>query len=148
MRISSRFTIAIHIFSCIDAFEGEHKITSEFLAGSVNVNPVIIRKLLSQLKAAGLVTVQRGSGGASVAKPLEQITFLDVYNAVECVEDGELFHFHEHPNADCPVGRNIHRALDGKLERVQDAMEREMEKITIADVIEDTRKYISEEHRI
>lgn len=148
MQISSRFTIAIHIFSCIDTFEKENKITSGFLAGSVNVNPVIIRKLLSQLKAAGLVNVQRGSGGASIAKPLEEITFLDVYNAVECVDNGELFHFHENANQECPVGRNIHKILDGKLQRVQEAMEREMEKITLADVIRDTRECILEESQL
>ncbi len=147
MQISSRFTIAIHIFACIDTFEKERKITSDFLASSVNANPVIIRKLLSQLKTAGLINVQRGSGGASIAKPLEQISFLDIYNAVECIENGELFHFHENPNQVCPVGRNIHHILDDKLQRVQNAMEREMENITVADIIRDTQKYISEEER-
>lgn len=62
MQISSRFTIAVHIFACIDTFKNDFKITSDFLASSVNVNPVIIRKILSQLKSADLVTVQRGSG--------------------------------------------------------------------------------------
>lgn len=142
MQFSSRFTIAIHIFACIHTFEKEHKITSDFLAASVNVNPVIIRKLLAQLKGAGLIAVQRGSGGASIAKPPEAITFLDVFRAVECVEQGTLFHFHENPNTACPVGRNIHKILDDKLRRVQDAMEGEMAKITVADVIADTQKYI------
>lgn len=145
MQISSRFTIAIHVFACIDAFEKERKITSDFLASSVNVNPVIIRKLLLQLKAAGLVNVQRGSGGTSIAKPLDEITFLDVYHAVECVEHGELFHFHEHSNQECPVGRNIHHILDSKLERVQAAMEHEMAQITIADVTRDAQKIITME---
>ena len=84
MQISSRFTIAVHIFACIDTFKDDFKITSDFLASSVNVNPVIIRKILSQLKNAGLIEVQRGSGGASIAKPLEEINFLDIYYAVEC----------------------------------------------------------------
>lgn len=145
MQISSRFTIATHIFACIDTFEKERKITSEFLASSVNVNPVIIRKLLSQLKAAELVSVQRGSGGASIAKPLDRITLLDIYNAVECIDKGQLFHFHENSNQDCPVGRNIHRILDDKLQRVQKAMEDELKKITLADVIRDARKYIVED---
>ena len=143
MQISSRFTIALHIFACIDTFGQDHKITSEFLADSVNVNPVIIRKLLSQLKGAGLVTVQRGSGGTALAKPPEDITFLDVYRAVECVEKGELFHFHENPNRKCPVGRNIHHVLDEKLQQIQRAMEQEMAGITVTDVIRDTQKYIA-----
>lgn len=145
MQISSRFTIAIHIFSCIDAFEKERKVTSDFLASSVEVNPVIIRRILLQLKNAGLVSVQRGTGGASVAKPLEEITFLDIYKAVECVEDGELFHFHEKPNAECPVGRNIHKVLDEKLERIQKAMEQELASITLADVKKDMDKYLRRE---
>ena len=143
MQISSRFTIALHIFFFFFTFGQDHKITSEFLADSVNVNPVIIRKLLSQLKGAGLVTVQRGSGGTALAKPPEDITFLDVYRAVECVEKGELFHFHENPNRKCPVGRNIHHVLDEKLQQIQRAMEQEMAGITVADVIRDTQKYIA-----
>lgn len=143
MQISSRFTIAVHIFTCIDTFQGEYKLTSDFLAGSVNVNPVIIRKILQQLKAAGLVEITRGSGGASIAKPLEEITFLDIYKAVECVEEGELFHFHENPNQNCPVGQNIHKVLDDKLERVQTAMEKELQSITLADVKKDLKDYLS-----
>lgn len=140
MQISSRFTLAVHIFACIDVFKDEYKVTSDFLAGSTNVNPVIVRKILGQLKAAGLVEVARGSGGASIPKPLSEISFLDVYNAVECVENGELFHFHENPNTDCPVGRNIHAVLDDKLMRVQKAMETELSSITLEDIRRDTKE--------
>ena len=145
MQISSRFTIAVHIFVCIHVFGGESKITSEFLADSVNVNPVVIRRILSQLRNAGLVNVQRGSGGASMAKPPEEITFLDIYRAVECVEEGTLFHFHENPNPSCPAGRNIHRLLDGRLEQVQAAMERELAGITLADVMRDADRCVRED---
>lgn len=142
MQISSRFTLAVHIFACIDVFKDDYKVTSDFLAGSTNVNPVIVRKILGQLKAAGLVEVARGSGGASIPKPLSEISFLDIYNAVECVENGELFHFHENPNTDCPVGRNIHAVLDDKLMRVQKAMETELSSITLEDIRRDTKELI------
>ena len=147
MQISSRFTIALHMFMCIHIFEKEHKITSDFLAESIHVNPVVIRRLLSQLKAAGLLSVQRGSGGASIAKPLSQITFLDVYRAVDCVGEEGLFHFHENPNPDCPVGRNVHRVLDGRLERIQAAMEREMAGMTLESVLKDMETCIEEDSR-
>lgn len=145
MQISSRFTIAVHIFSCISTFEKDRKVTSDFLASSVEVNPVVIRRILLQLKNAGLVNVQRGTGGTTIAKPLEEITFLDIYRAVECVEGGELFHFHEKPNIKCPVGRNIHNVLDDKLERVQRAMEQELQSITLADVKRDMDQCLSQE---
>ncbi|MDO5573555.1 MAG: Rrf2 family transcriptional regulator [bacterium] len=145
MQISSRLTMAIHVIVCIDTFKDEYKVTSDFLAGSVNVNPVVIRRLLGQLKDAGIVEVTRGSGGAQLARPLEQITMLDLYHAVECVDDGELFHFHEKPNPKCPVGKNIHNVLDDKLDQVQKAMEDEMSRISMKSVIEDTKKFIAAE---
>ena len=119
--------------------------TSDFLAGSTNVNPVIIRKILGQLKGAGLISVARGTGGTTVARPLEEITFLDIYRAVECVENGELFHFHENPSENCPVGKNIHFILDDKLRRVQEAMEKELASITLEDLRLDTEKYLRKE---
>lgn len=140
MQISSRFTIAIHIFACMEAFGEDYKITSDFLASSINVNPVIIRKILSQLKNAGLIEVARGTGGTRAARPIDQITFYDVYLAVDLLEEGELFHFHENPSPDCPVGRNIHIVLDDKLIRIQEAMENEMKKYTIARIAKELKQ--------
>ncbi len=134
MQISSRFTIALHIFAAMDVFGGDYKITSDFLAGSIQTNPVIIRNILAQLRNAGLVYIQRGSGGAEIAKDPEEITFYDIYSAVESVEDGKLFRFHSNPNPDCPVGRNIHNLLDEMLDDIQSAMEQEMKRYTVADL--------------
>lgn len=142
MKISSRFTISIHMLVCMDVFKDTYKITSDFLASSINVNPVIIRNLLSQLKDAGLIEVRRGPGGAAITKPLDKVTFLDVYRAVNCVEENTLFHFHENPNPDCPVGRNIHNILDDKLIQVQSAMEQELKSITLADMGSELEKYL------
>ena len=144
MQISSRFTMAIHMFACIDTFK-EMKMTSDFMAGSIGTNPVIIRKLLGQLKSAGLVEVARGTGGVTIKKPLDEITFLDVYKAVECAPDEELFHFHENPNQKCPVGRNIHHVLDDKLIQVQKAMEDELSMITLEEVKNDVSVWIARE---
>lgn len=144
MQISSRFTIAVHVLICIETFKEDYKVTSDFLASSVNVNPVVIRRLLQQLKKAGIVSVIRGSGGTNIEKPIDEITLLDVYNAVECVDEGELFHFHENPSPLCPVGRNIHNILDGRLEKIQNAMEKEMKSVTIQDVMKDAKKIIME----
>ncbi len=142
MQISSRFTIAVHVLICIETFKNDYKVTSDFLASSVNVNPVVIRRLLQQLKKAGIISVVRGSGGADIPKPLDEITLLDVYHAVECVENGQLFHFHENPNPLCPVGKNIHSVLDTRLERIQKAMEREMKSVTMQDVMDDIQKLL------
>ena len=59
---------------------------------------------------------------------------------MDSVNDGGLFHFHENPNPECPVGRNIHKAMDSKLERVQQRMEDEMREITLANVMTDIQR--------
>ena len=115
--------MAIHMFACIDTFS-DQKMTSDFMAASIGTNPVIIRKLLQQLKAASLIDALRGTGGVRITRPLSEITFLDIYKAVECAPDEQLFHFHENPNPNCPVGRNIHNVLDNRLVQIQKAYEK------------------------
>ena len=146
MQISSRFTIALHILTCIEEFKNDYKITSDFLSSSINVNPVVIRRILQKLKSAGIITVARGNvGSMEINKDLTDITFYDVYKAVDCVDDEGLFHFHENPNPLCPVGRNIHNVLDKRLDAIQQAMENEMKKSTLADVINETSQLIKNE---
>lgn len=134
MKITSRFTVAVHTLIAIEFFKDKCKTTSEFLAGSVRVNPVVIRRILQSLKAAGLIEVKAGSGGAKLAKRPEDITIYDVYKAVDSVEDS-IFHFHESPNPTCPVGRNIHAVLDGHLSAAQTALENELRKVTLRDLL-------------
>ncbi len=145
MQITSKFTAAVHILACIDIFDGQMRVTSEILSGSTGVNAVIVRGVLGQLRAAGIVKTRQGSGGAHLAKALDEVTLYDIYKAVDCVDDEGLFHFHENPNAECPVGRNIHKSMDGRLEAVQAALENELKSTTLAQVVADTRKIIDEE---
>lgn len=142
MQISSRFTIAMHILTYIATADQKERVTSEVLAKSIQVNPVIIRNILSQLKKAELVMVKRGQGGATITKPYEQLSLFDVYQAVDSVKNGALFSFHDSPNPACPVGKNIHNILDDKLLRVQQAMENELKAITLAQVLNGAKKYL------
>lgn len=144
MQISSRFTVAVHILLCIDHFSPANKVTSSFIASSVQVNPVVIRRTLGQLKEAGLVSVEAGVGGAFLAKPLEKITLLDVFNAVDSVND-QLFSFHDSPNPTCPVGRNIHTVLDGELVAAQKALENRLAQTTLADLSNQMEALIAEQ---
>ena len=73
---------------------------------------------------------------------MNTITLLDIYHAVECIEKGELFHFHENPNPLCPVGKNIHSVLDSRLQKIQEAMELELKSVTVQDLLNDSKKQI------
>ena len=148
MQIGSKFTIGIHIITALDYFKEMDRVNSEFLAGSIGVNPVIVRTVISHLREAGIVQTQRGSSGAELTKRLDEITLYDVYKAVGSVDEEEgLFHFHEQPNPDCPVGRNIHKVLDRHLVDAQRAMEKSLRSTTLADIVEDTKQAIINEEK-
>lgn len=137
MQISSRFTIALHILTAIETFQGQFRITSRFLSGSIQANPVIIRNILLQLKAAGFVQIPRGRGSITLLKSSNEISLLDVYKSIEPLEQDKLFSFHKNPNPQCPVGRNIHNILDWRLLSVQQAMENKLESMKLSDILTD-----------
>ncbi|MFW3612707.1 Rrf2 family transcriptional regulator [Staphylococcus caprae] len=134
MKISSRFTVAVHILSLVH-IERNQTLTSAYIAGSVNTNSVVIRRLISKLKQAGFLETHQGSGGIQLLKPLTDITLLDVYRAVEVVEEGELFQMHEDTNINCVVGANIQSVLEIVLLRAQDAMEAVLANVTMDDIV-------------
>ena len=136
MSISSRFSVGIHILALIEINKSGIS-TSEFLAGSVNTNPAVIRKIMGMLKNAGLVKVRPGVAGAQLAKGLSDITLFDVYKAVNVVQEKELFNVHDNPNPECPVGRNIQNTIEPLFTAAQLAMEKVLRSLTLEDVVKD-----------
>jgi len=132
MNTSSRFAVAVHVLSLLATTEGT--VSSTLIAGSVNTNPVLIRRILGQLGKAGMTQSVRGTaGGSLLAKAPVEINLLDVYRAVE--EPGVLALHRSDPNPACDVGRNITRVLGGVFDRAQDAVERVIESMTLQDIL-------------
>lgn len=129
----------------MDYLGEDEKATSTVLASSIGINPVIVRNVMRNLKEAWLISVSQDKIGISLTKTPDQITFYDVYKAVDSVNDEGLFHFHGNPNSECPIGENIHKAMDSKLKRVQRCMEDEIRKITLADVMTDIQNELKNE---
>lgn len=136
MSISSRFSVGIHILALIEINKSGIS-TSEFLAGSVNTNPAVIRKIMGMLKTAGLVNARPGIAGAELAKELSDITLFDVYKAVNVVQEKELFTIHDNPNPECPVGKNIQNTIEPLFATAQLAMEKVLKGLTLEDVVKD-----------
>lgn len=134
MAANSQFSMAVHILTMLACSEGEN-VKSECLAGSVNTNAVVIRRILSQLGQANLVISQTGaSGGARLAKRPDEIRLTDVYHAVLC---GEVFALHpKGANKDCPVGRNIEAVLCNLQKVIDRAVDEKLAEYTLGDVLE------------
>lgn len=137
--INSRFAVAIHILTLLEAFKEAHA-TSEFLAQSIGTNPVVVRRIAKQLEKAGLIQIHAGVGGSELAKPLDAICLLDVYRAVQGGETEGLFAIHAHPHPACPVGANIQAALEEVFGEAQRALETVLAQQTLLDIVNDVQQ--------
>jgi Rrf2 family protein len=108
---NTRFATAIHIMTLL-AQSPQEWFTSEWIAGSINVNPVIVRKELSILREAGLITSRQGKvGGSQLTKNADSISISEIYLAVKNTE--VLGKKNQNPNPACTVGREINNHLNG-----------------------------------
>ncbi|TKC10865.1 Rrf2 family transcriptional regulator [Pedobacter polaris] len=107
---NGRFAIALHILTLLDKAKGE-LLSSEYLAGSININPVLVRKELINLRIHGFVQSKEGkNGGSSLAISSNKIMLGEVYKSVRQLSF--LGHQKNTPNPKCPVGKNINEHLD------------------------------------
>jgi Rrf2 family protein len=133
MRTSCRFAMAVHVLAVLAYKEGD-RATSALLAGSVNTNPVIIRRLLLALQRAKLVETCKGTGaGSRLSRSPRRIDLAEVYRAVENAEP--FASPSRKPNAACPVGKCIRETLDRVFASAQDALESDLRRTTLADVM-------------
>jgi DNA-binding IscR family transcriptional regulator len=130
---SSRFVVATHVLTLLAYGEGK-AMTSKLIAGSVNTNPVVVRRILAMLARAGLVDTPEGAGGgARLAVPAADIDLRAVYAAVEA---DPLFALHpQDPNPLCLVGGNIKAALSPALDAAERAMLGSLARTTVADLV-------------
>ena len=136
MTVSSRFAVASHVLALLSVHEGqaqgEGAQSSEKLACSVGVNPVIVRGISSMLRRAGLVCSRQGVTGLSLARPASEISLLEIYRAVQPPE--RLIALHEHPSQECAVGRHIQVVLGAVCSEAQAALEARLARTSLAEL--------------
>ncbi len=138
MSANSRLTLAIHTLTWLASYRDTYEFaTSERIARSVKTNPVILRGLLGMMEKRHLVNVQHGSNaGWRIARNPQEITLLDVYRAVK---PDKLFSLHRtQPNQLCLIGRGIRSPLEQVYSHAQSALDIELARTTIADILRDT----------
>lgn len=129
--MNGRFAISMHILTLLANANGEW-LTSDFIAGSININPVLVRKEISNLRKNGLVISREGkNGGTMLAKPAQQIQLSAVFLATR--QGPFLGTSRNTPNPDCPVGRQINRHLDSLYEEAEKALIQQLGDNTLDD---------------
>ena len=125
--------MAVHVLAVLAYKEGD-PVTSAILAHSVNTNPVIIRRLLLSLQRARLVETRKGAGaGSRLSRSPGNINLAQVYRAVEECEP--FARPSRKANTACPVGHCIRETLGRVFASAESAMERDLEKTTLAGVV-------------
>jgi len=133
MNVSTRYTVALHILTLL-ATDESAPMTSEYIAGSVNTNPVVIRRLLGRLRDHGIVGSQPGvNGGWLLSRRSDEITLDEVRQAMA---EGSPFTMHSQaPNPQCPVGRSIQGALADVFCEAERAMCESLQRSTVASLL-------------
>ena len=137
MQISMKCSVAVHCLIFIHEAKGIAKVTSNLLAESTGSNPVVIRNILSALKKAGLITVPRGTGGAELCADPSQITLYQIYSALEPEGVTSIIGIHPCEGRSCPVAQNIRKVLQIPYRKIEDAVQKTMESITLQSMIDD-----------
>ncbi len=126
--------MAVHVLTLLAYKEGD-RVTSAYLADSINTNPVIVRRLLLALQKAKLIDTCKGAGaGSRLNYSPKRINMAQVYRAVEASETFSTPS--RKPNEDCPVGHCMKEELEKIFVSAQNALERDLEKTTLSDVID------------
>lgn len=137
MQINIKCSVAVHCLIFIHEAKGIAKVTSNLLAQSTGSNPVVIRNILSALKKAGLITVPRGTGGAELCADPSQITLYQIYSALEPEGVTSIIGIHPCEGRSCPVAQNIRKVLQIPYRKIEDAVQKTMESITLQSMIDD-----------
>lgn len=132
--MNTRFAVATHILAYL-AHAGGQPVSSEVLASSAGTHPVVVRRLVSTLREAGLVHSQRGAGGGTLlARPAADISLLDVFRAMQETEP-DLFQISStNPNSHCDLGRVMQETLEGLFGPAIAAMRAALAAVSVAQV--------------
>ncbi|MDN3588155.1 Rrf2 family transcriptional regulator [Pedobacter aquatilis] len=129
--MNSRFPISLHILTLLEDAKGE-VVSSDYLAGSININPVLVRKEIVNLRKHGFVESKEGKGGGSyLAKSAAEINLGEVYKAVRT--ENILGQSKNEPNPKCPIGKQINQHLVTLYSDAEHALIGNLSKQTLAD---------------
>jgi len=141
--MDTRFSVAVHVLILIS--ESSRPIDSETMARSVGTNASYIRKVLGLLKKANIVSSHQGRTGFSLLIPAEQLTLLQVYQAVMEKPQCHLLDVHQNASDQCIVGRHIRPVLTDMFEQAESAFTRALAEQTLSQCIAGIRARLPSE---
>lgn len=81
--------------------------------------------------------MSRGTGGAELCANPSQITLYQIYSALEPEGVTSIIGIHPCQERPCPVAQNIRKVLQIPYRKIEDAVQKTMESITLQSMIDD-----------
>lgn len=134
MAANSRLAVAAHIVSVL-ASKGEGAcVPSAYVAGSVNTNPVVVRRILAALTRAGIVGSEKGkTGGSRLRRCPSEVSLWDLALALG---EEHLFRVHKNPaNPKCPVSCRMKDALGKAFAGAEAAAREKLRKVSVQELL-------------
>lgn len=132
--ITGKFAITTHILTLLAKFPNEF-IASEFIAGSLNIHPVLVRKEIANLKKHNIVESKEGkNGGVKLNLPPNDITLDTIFKIT--FDKASLGFSKNEPNPKCPIGKKINQNLEALYNNLNNTVSQELQKVTLAEFVE------------
>lgn len=135
---SARFMTATHVMTMLAMAQraGEEPVPAPAFAFSIGTNPVVVRRLVGELRDAGLVHVARGSGGGvRLARALGEVTLADVAAAVQADDVGLARYAPGCPSGDCRVAPHIAAEVTARVAEAEAALRAQLATVTLESLV-------------
>lgn len=132
--ITGKFAITTHILTLLAKFPDEY-MASDYIAGSLNIHPVLVRKEIANLKKHHLVESKEGkNGGTKLIKPAAMISMEAIFNMT--FEKMSFGFSKNDPNPECPVGKQINSNLTALYDDINIAIVNKLKSISLEEFSE------------
>lgn len=134
MRTDTRLSRMLHVL--IHIARHDQPATSDTIAQMLGTNPVVVRRTMALLKEEGYVRSEKGHrGGWTLAKPLAQITLLDIHQALGSSSLFAIGLSTDHPQ--CLVEQAVNAALTDAFDAAQALLIARLGSVTLEQLAED-----------
>ncbi|MEV4780921.1 Rrf2 family transcriptional regulator [Burkholderia sp. LMU1-1-1.1] len=131
MRRNSKLSSILHVL--LHMAHADRPFTSDELAGFLDTNPVLVRRVLAGLRERGYVGSDKGHGGGwTITCDLRRVTLRDIYEAVGSPTVFAMGNRSEQP--ECLVERAVNDALSSAFDEAEALLIERFKDVTLADL--------------
>lgn len=130
----------LHVLLHMARYDGS--LTSEQIANMLGTNPVLVRRTMAGLRRTGYVRSEKGHGGGwSLARDLNEITLLDIHNAIGGPKIFAIGNMSDNPH--CAVERVVNATIDDALQSAEALLLKRLSSVRLSDLANEFERICS-----